>query len=42
MQSAEQMGISKHIYEENKDKFGTVELDCDPKLQEVKAMIFGT
>ena len=43
MLSAEQHGISKHIppMQEEK-KYETVELNCDPKLREVKAMIYGT
>ena len=41
MLSAEQYGISKHIQEEKK-QYDTVELNCDPKLREVKAMIYGT
>ena len=39
MLSAEQVGISK--YSDPQDKtYSTVQLDCDPKLQEIKAMVY--
>ena len=42
MQSAEQYGISKNIPPYEKKNYETVQLNCDPKLEEVKAMILGT